>query len=172
MNITTYLCQKHPKVNDIDSQGHFIEHQEIIYGKHEIRTNPKHYDSIAKKVPTSIPQIRRDFTSRFRNGAQYLEIAGRKFDQPTFHAKRIMELQDLYDDETLDSFIGAAIDEGKMDIKSFKEMLREYNAGKRTIKKCYQNEPDNRSEKPIVVTAELTRNCSYYEDYAKEVLNV
>ena len=118
-----------------DSQGHFIEHQEISYGKHEIRTNPDHYESIAKKVSTSVPQIRRDFTNRFSNGARYLEAAGRKFDQPTFHARRIMELQDLYDDDTLNRFIGIAVDEGKMDIKSFKKMLREYNSGERKIPK-------------------------------------
>ena len=153
-----------------DSQGHFIEHQEISYGKHEIRTNPDHYEPIAKKVSTSVPQIRRDFTNRFSNGARYLESASRKFDQPTFHARRIMELQDLYDDDTLDRFIGIAVDEGKMDIKSFKKMLREYNSGERKIPKCNNAEPTT-----LIIDAEpsseLTRNCSYYENYAKEVLN-
>ncbi|MCR5324439.1 MAG: hypothetical protein K6E85_14365 [Lachnospiraceae bacterium] len=91
-----------------------------------IRNNPKsevEIEAIAKKVSTSVPQIRRDFTSRFSNGASYLEMAGKKFDQPTFHARRIMELQDLYDDETLDRFIRMAINEGKLDIKSFKTLL-------------------------------------------------
>ena len=153
-----------------DSQGHFIQHQEILYGKHEIRTNPEHYEAIAKKVSTSVPQIRRDFTARFSNGANYLEVAGKRFDQPTFHARRIMELQDLYDDDTLDRFIGIAIDEGKLDIKSFKTMLREYNSGEREI--C-QKEQDNTIPTTTIapVNAELTRNCSYYEEYAKEVLN-
>ena len=153
-----------------DSQGHFIEHQEISYEKHEIRTNPDHYEPIAKKVSTSVPQIRRDFTNRFSNGARYLEAAGRKFDQPTFHARRIMELQDLYDDDTLDRFIGLAVDEGKMDIKLFKEMLREYNSGERKLPEANETE----STTLIIgttATSELTRSCSYYENYAKEVLN-
>ena len=153
-----------------DSQGKFIEHQEVSYEKHDIRTNPKHYEPIAKKVPTSVPQIRRDFTKLFTNGKRYLEIAGRKFEQPTFHARRIMELQDLYDVEILNRFIGISIDEDKMDIKSFKAMLREYNSGDRHItgfEKADVEEPLS----DVFTSAELTRNCSYYEDYAKEVLN-
>ena len=57
-----------------------------------------------------------------------------------------------------------------MDIKSFKEMLREYNSGERKI-------PENSKAKSasMIIDAtsstELTRNCSYYENYAKEVLN-
>ena len=81
-----------------------------------------------------------------------------------------MELLDLYDDDTLDRFIGIAVDEGKMDIKSFKKMLREYNSGERKIQK------DNNAESTTLIigttaTSELTRSCSYYENYAKEVLN-
>ena len=155
-----------------DSQGHFIQHQEILYGQHAIRTNPDHYEAIAKKVSTSIPQIRRDFTSRFSNGKSYLELAGKRFDQPTFHARRIMELQDLYDDETLDRFIGMAIDEDKLDIKSFKTMLREYNAGERKMHKSDKAKIENADGAVARVQAELTRDCSYYEEYAKEVLNV
>ena len=146
--------------------------EEILYGQHAIRTNPDHYEAIAKKVSTSIPQIRRDFTSRFSNGKSYLELAGKRFDQPTFHARRIMELQDLYDDETLDRFIGMAIDEDKLDIKSFKTMLREYNAGERKMHKSDKAKIENADGAVARVQAELTRDCSYYEEYAKEVLNV
>ena len=65
---------------------------------------------------------------------------------------------------------GIAVDEGKMDIKLFKEMLREYNSGERKIPKDCKNESTTLiiDEAP---SSELTRNCSYYEDYAKEVLN-
>ncbi|MBR1855929.1 MAG: IS21 family transposase [Oribacterium sp.] len=154
-----------------DPQGRFIQAQEVIYGKHGIRTNLEHYEPIAKKVSTSVPQIRRDFTARFTNGLKYLEAAGRKFDQPTFHARRIMELQDLYDDETLDRFIGMALDEGKLDIKSFKTMLREYNAGKVKEPRTAHKDMPELSDSGMPHGDGLTRDCSYYEEYAKEVLN-
>ena len=150
-----------------DATEKFIMSMEAFDGKHQTRTDSEHYEPIAVKVPTSIPQIRRDFTARFRNGARYLEAAGRKFDQPTHHARKIMELQELYDDEVLDEFIGAAVDEGKMDIRSFRAMLREYNSGQRKPE-C---NPGKAGEKGRTDTAALTRDCSYYEEYAKEASN-
>ncbi len=77
-------------------------------------SNPEHYAAIAGTVSTSIPQIRRDFTNMFSNGADYLLAAGRKFNQPTFYARRIMELADLYDVQVLDAFIGIAIKEDNL----------------------------------------------------------
>lgn len=144
-----------------DAKENFIMSFEVSDKKYDTITNPEHYEPIAKKVSTSIPQIRRDFTERYRNGAKYLEAAGRKFDQPTHYARKIMELQELYDDHVLDSFIGIAVDEDKMDIKSFRTLLRDYNNGKRPP---IQKAPDDNEhtdycdEKP-----ELTRDCSYYE---------
>lgn len=105
-------------------------HLEASDGKHRILTDPAHYEPIAPKVSTSIPQIRRDFTARYKNGARYLEAAGRKFDQPTHFARKIMEPQKLYDDQTLDYFVGIAVDADKMDIKSFRGFLRDHNNGK------------------------------------------
>ena len=154
-----------------DSRGRFIQAQEVTYGKHEVRTNPEHYEPIAKKVSTSVPQIRRDFTARFTNGLKYLEAAGRKFDQPTFHARRIMELQDLYDDETLDGFIGMALAKGRLDIKSFKAMLREHNAGKAREPATAPKDGQKTGDAVTAPIDALTRDCSYYEEYAKEVLN-
>lgn len=151
-----------------DSQRRFIERQEVVYGKHEIRTDPKHYEPIAQKVSTSVPQIRGDFTARFTNGLKYLEAAGKKFDQPTTQARRIMELQDLYDDATLDKFIGIALNEGKLDITSFKAMLREYNAKNHESSAADASETGKVEGSP---SQDITRDCKYYEDYAKEVLN-
>ena len=147
-----------------DSAEKFIMSMEAFDGRHQTRTNKEHYKPIAPKVATSIPQIRRDFTARFRNGARYLEAAGRKFDQPTHHARKIMEMQDLYDDAVLDELIGAAVDEGKMDICSFRSMLREYNSGQRKLESSSPG--THRKEKTD--TGALTRDCSYYEEYAKE----
>lgn len=148
-----------------DAGGMFILSRETFDGKQQIRTDMEHYEAIAPRTATSIPQIRRDFTARFSNGARYLDAAGRKFDQPTHHARKIMELGELYDDGTLDMFIGTAVDEGKMDIRSFRAMLREYNSGLRQL-----HAADGETACPARVPdpGPLTRDCSYYEEYAKE----
>ena len=69
---------------------------EASRNKHEILTNLEHYKNVAPKAPTSIPQIRREFTARYSNGLAYLEAAGKKFDQPTHYARKIMLLEELY----------------------------------------------------------------------------
>ena len=152
------------RIEIFDSKEHLIHKTEAFDGKRNVSVDPKHYEAIAPKVSTSIPQIRRDFTERFSNGAKYLEMAGAKYNQPTFHARKIMQLQELYDDDVLDYFIGVSIDEDKLDISSFRALLREYNNGLRDV------ENELSSVKPEPNDA-LTRDCTYYELYTEEVLN-
>ena len=108
-----------------DKDEQFIQSIEISDSKGNVLANPEHYEAIAPKTATSIPQIRRDFTKTFSHGTEYLEVAGRKFDQPTHHARKILELLQLYDAETLDKAIAISIAENCMDIKSFRMMLKE-----------------------------------------------
>ena len=152
-----------------DRKDNFIMSFEAADKKHETFSNPAHYEAIAPRVSTSIPQIRRDFTGRYSNGARYLEAAGRKFDQPTHYARKIMELQELYSVSVMDELIGIAVDEGRMDTKGFKSLLKAYNDGSRSV-------PEQKQEatNPSVGQEEdsaLTRSCSYYEDYVKETGN-
>ena len=149
------------RIEIYDKNEQLILRQEAFDSKRNVLTNDEHYAPIAPKVNTSIPQIRRDFTERFRNGSRYLEAAGHRFDQPTHHARRILELQELYDDNVLDYFIGVAIDEDMMDITSFRSLLRDYNNGYRTL---FEEPRDYASSKN-----ELIRDCSYYEQSTKEV---
>lgn len=155
------------KIKVYDSKNSFIMDIEIFDGKHNTQTVAAHYDAIAKKVPTSIPQIRREFTARFSNGVRYLEAAGRKFDQPTHYARKIMELQELYDGKVLDAFIGLCVDENKMDIKSFRSILREYNNGIRILDNPVMQESTSGND----IAFALTRDCSYYEEYGREAAN-
>lgn len=148
-----------------DAKENFIMSFEQTDKKYQILSDSEHYEAIAPKVSTSIPQIRRDFTQRYRNGARYLEAAGRKFDQPTHHARKIMELQELYSLDVMDTLIGIAVDEDRMDVKGFKSLLREYNSGKRLLE---TDIPEAPATLPCQEQA-LTRDCSYYEDYAKEI---
>lgn len=146
---------------------------EAFNDRNEILTNPEHYEPIMKKVSTSIPQIRRDFTERFKNGMLYLDAASRKFDQPTHYARKIMELQELYDDHILDRFIGYAVAHDMMDIKSFRKVLRDYNSGKLSLPSEADQAPSSKRGVGMIVSKydddpNLTRDCSYYEDSIKE----
>ena len=69
-----------------------------------------------------------------------------------------MELQDLYDDRTLDRFIGRAVDQDMMDIKSFKAMLKEHNSRDRP------DEADKAGPAPVEELDGLVRDLSYYEE--------
>ena len=146
-----------------DAKENYIMSFEQTDKKQQTLSNPEHYEAIAPKVSTSIPQIRRDFTQRYRNGARYLEAAGRKFDQPTHYARKIMELQELYSLDVMDQLIGIAVEEDRMDIKGFKSLLKEYNDGKRELAKSMQ---DSIPVSPLPEAA-LTRDCSYYEELCK-----
>ena len=99
----------------------------------------------------------------------YLEAAGRKFDQPTHYARKIMELQELYDDHVLNRFIGIAVAEDKMDIKSFRALLRDYNSGQRLM----GMETPVPNEQTICQdeAALLIRDCSYYEINVTEAIS-
>lgn len=112
-----------------DKDGNLILSTEKSDEKGTVRKVDEHYAAIAVPVSTSIPQIRRDFSRIFPHGQQYLDAADKKFDQPTHHARKIMLLRDLYDGVTLDLFIAYSVEQDRMDIKSFKSILREYNAG-------------------------------------------
>ena len=78
-----------------------------------------------------------------------------------------MELQELYDDKVLNAFIGLCVDEDKMDIKSFRSMLREYNNGTRTLDEPIRQKSISENDAAFF----LTRDCSYYEEYGREAAN-
>lgn len=148
-----------------DRKENLIMTLEASDKKHDVRTDPSHYKEIAPKAATSIPQIRRDFTAKFQNGLNYLEAAARKFDQPTHHARKILLLEELYDPQLLDLFIGYAINHDAMDITSFKKLLRDYNAGKLSLSTLNETKTPSetagqyRDDDPA-----LLRDCSYYEE--------
>ena len=133
--------------------------------KHTVKTDPSHYAAIRKPVSTSIPQIRRDFSTRFTNGQRYLDAAGRKYDQPTHYARKIMLMADIYDDSTLDKLIGYCVDKDKMDITAFKGILKEFNSGNLSLPDA---EPAPATQTGAMAYLDdnpaLTRDCSYYED--------
>ena len=161
------------RIEIYDRQEKLILKIEKSDAKYEVLKNDDHYEPIATKISTSIPQIRRIFTERFQNGKRYLDAAGRKFDQPTHHARKILLLTELFDDAILDRLLDYSIKNDQMDIKSFKQLLKKYNSGElelpepasdiTSIQKetCSASTGNYRDDAPG-----LTRNCGYYEENA------
>ena len=160
------------RIEVYDRSENWLFNLEKIDEKGKVIQNLEHYAEIATPVSTSIPQIRRDFTARFSNGQKYLEAAAKKFDQPTHHARRIMLYSDLYSDEILDLFIGYSISHDKMDIRSFKGILRDFNTGALPLSALQSLVDETSAASPMDYQENnpgLTRDCSYYETNAMEV---
>lgn len=147
------------RIEIYDQKETLITTVEASRKKNETIRDDAHYAAIAPSTSTSIPQIRRDFTKTFPHGALYLEHAGRTFQQPTHHARRILELLELYDVDVLDRFLEYAIQNDQMDIKSFKRLLKE--------KYLEILEPSKNHVQVESNEIGLTRDCSYYENLEK-----
>ena len=134
--------------------------------KRKVYSNKEHYEAIAKKVSTSIPQIRRDFTALYKNGAKYLEALEKKFDQPTHHARKIMELQELFPIEVIDHLIGVAMKEDQLGISAFRGLIKNYHEGLTSAVSKITGDTETSN---IQEDKELTRDCNYYERHIKEL---
>lgn len=159
------------RIEIYDKDEKLILKTEKVDTKGTVTRVDEHYADIAVPVSTSIPQIRRDFSSVFSNGQRYLDEAGRRFEQPTHHARKILMLRELYDDATLDLFIAYSIENEKMDIASFKSLLKDYNAGKLPclpVPGTSSGALEAQAAGPSMAYRDdapaLTRDCSYYEE--------
>lgn len=138
-------------------ESEYIMSLEVQDGKHGTLKNTEHYEAIAVKTSKSIPQIKRDFTKTFKNGDAYLKAAAGVFQQPSYHARKILELLDLYEPDVLDKILAYAMAHDKLDIKSIKRLIRndffEIIDDKKKI---------NEIEEATNIEG-ITRNCDYYE---------
>ena len=153
------------RIEIYDRKRNLILTCEASEEKHTVRRIDAHYEAIATKVSSSLPQIRRDFADTFTHGSAYLQAAEKVLQQPVRHARKILELCELYEAETLDQFIAYAVEHNLMDIKSFKKLLKE------KYREIAWSDGKN-SKQPVKPKQEtessLLRSCSYYEDLGKE----
>ena len=138
-----------------DSQ--YIMSLEVKDGRDGTYKDPSHYEDIEVKASKSIPQIKRDFTSTFKNGEAYLKAATGLFQQPSYHARKILELLDLYEPEVLDKIIAYAIENEKFDIKSIKLLI------KNDFFKIMDSKGETIKIADITNIEGITRSCDYYE---------
>lgn len=132
-------------------------------GKHQIKTQDEHFTDI-RVVTKSIPQIKREFTECFQNGQSYLDELAKVAQQPSHHARKILQMADTFSYEDLDRLMGYAIELKRVEIKAFKAMVKE-----KGYELLYQE------QKPLLQELEkqsdigLTRDCSYYEKVQETV---
>ncbi|WP_186843872.1 IS21 family transposase [Acetobacterium tundrae] len=137
---------------------------EAFDGRHGLFKQEEHYAAIAPRASKSIPQIRRDFTRLFENGQRYLDEASHHFQQPTYHARKILELTDLYKPEDLDQVLGYGLAHGLLDIKAIKRLLRDH-----FFEIISQNKEMSTKMEVREHESELIRNCDYYEIQQEEI---
>ncbi|TJX16110.1 transposase [Tissierella creatinini] len=145
------------KIELYTNESQYIMSLEVKDGRDGTYKDPSHYEAIEVKASKSIPQIKRDFTSTFKNGEAYLRAATDIFQQPSYHARKILELLDLYEPEVLDKIIGYAIDNEKLDIKSIKLLI------KNDFFKIMDSNGETSKIADITDVEGITRSCDYYE---------
>ncbi|AKL95818.1 transposase for insertion sequence element IS21 [Clostridium aceticum] len=145
------------RIEIYDMESEYIMSLELREGKFGTFKDPTHYDAISVKANKSIPQIKRDFINTFKYGEAYLKAVDGLFQQPSYHARKILELLDLYEPEVLDKILAYAIDKDKLDIKSIKELIRN------DFFKIVSDKTEITSITQITDIEGITRSCDYYD---------
>lgn len=107
-----------------DTKNNFIDSHEFSRDYLTTSRNELHYADIAVKTPKSIPEVKRRFTATFSRGSEYLERASKLLQQPSYHARQILKLQELYTVESLELILGYCIDHNIFEIDGIKETLK------------------------------------------------
>ena len=107
-----------------DSKNNYIDSHELQRGHQETSREELHYAAIAVKAPKSIPEIKRKFTTIFSRGAEYLEKSSKKLQQPSYHAREFLKLEEIYTVDCLDLILGYCIDNGIYEIDEVKETIK------------------------------------------------
>lgn len=146
-----------------------------IIATHEItkdKINPirkdEHYALIKGTVPKSIPEIKRQFESNLKSGVVYYKEATKVLQQPSYHARQILKLRDLYQEDDLDLILDYCIAHKKFKIEEIKEIIKEQyleiilSHNKKEDKEIPHNQEITNLE-AYQVEDELIRDISYYE---------
>jgi transposase len=133
-------------------------------GKYQTKMQEEHFSDI-RVVTKSIPQIKREFTERFQNGQRYLDELVKVAQQPSHHARKILQMSDTFCFEDLDILMGHAIEQKKVEIKDFKAMVKEHG-----YELLHQQQKPLQQELEKQSDIGLTRDCSYYETAQETII--
>lgn len=149
------------KIEIYDNNMNTIDVHELNTEKNEVFRFDNHYAAISNNVPKSIPEIKRQFMKTFKFGDIYLEHASKVLQQPSYHAKQILKLKDLYTIESLDKILEYCIKNSIFEIDDIKGVLKEKYIeivlGEIVDPIAYSNK----------TTHSLARDLSYYEGGAE-----
>ena len=132
-------------------------------GKYQTKSQSEHFSEI-QVITKSIPQIKREFTEKFQNGQSYLDELTQNVQQPSHHARKILQMADTFSYEDLDILMGHAIALKKVEIKEFKAMVKE-----KGYELLHQEQKPLQQELEKQSDIGLTRDCSYYEQLQENV---
>lgn len=144
-----YLLEIYSKANE------YIASYDLTVDKNYINKTEEHYKAIETKVSKSIPEIKRLMTSTFYNGEAYLEAASKVLEQPSYHARQLLRLIELYPIAHIEKMLDYCLKENIYaadDIKNtFKEKYDEIIFTSKQTDLTAQNETN------------VIRNLDYYE---------
>ena len=145
------------KIELYDMKMNLIEAPEAINGKNEVFRIDDHYTPISNKIPKSIPEIKRQFGKTFRSGEIYLEKASKSLQQPSYHARQILKLTELYTVESLNKILDYCVKNNIYDIEAVKEVLKEKYID------IVLGEQSGKTGPSPGISNSLVRDLSYYE---------
>lgn len=119
-----------------------------------------HYSAIIQPAPKSVPEIKRLFQASFTNGTIYLEQAARVLQQPSYHAREILKLRELYSTESLDMILNFCIENQLYSSNEFKKVLKEQYIELVLSKRDVEN---TQTKMECFGDTPLLRSLSYYE---------
>jgi len=146
------------KIEIYDMKMNLVESPEVNNGRNEVFRIDEHYDPISRNIPKSIPEIKRQLIKTFENGEKYLELASKALQQPSYHARQILKLKELYTTESLDKILEYCIKNSIFDIDGIKEVLKE-----KYIDIVLMEKAADPSTNKISGGHSLARDLSYYE---------
>jgi transposase len=145
------------KIEIYDMKMNIIDAPAVNNGKNGIFRIDDHYTQISSKIPKSIPEIKRQFIKAFKIGEKYIELASKVLQQPSYHAREILKLKELYTVESLDKILDYSIKNGIYDIDGIKDILKN-----KYIEIVLGDKVDPTSN-PNTNSYSLARDLSYYE---------
>lgn len=136
-----------------DKENNLIVTYDLTINDSLVNKFEEHYDAIRTKVSKSIPEIKRLMISTFSNGEAYLSASTKKLDQPSYHARRILGLLELYPLEHIEKVLNYCMDNELYAIEDIKDVLK--NKYLEIIFDEYQIKTEENT---------LIRSLDYYDD--------